>query len=321
MKRFIFAIGALAVLSYVQTATSYKLEALPNAYTLVGEGPHWDIKTQSLYFVDIDLAKLLRYDYKTNKTYSAVLQGEKFASFIIPIKGKKDKFVVGCDRRVVIVKWDGISPIAKVVYTAHEVEFGNEYHMNRFNDAKADKKGRLVAGTMWNDQSDLFTYRKGSLYSFQKKKKAKSIVPYAGISNGMTWNDKTKKFYFVDSANYNVTEFNYNYKTGTLNGDPRVVWQHETHMPDGMTIDADGNLYIATFSGSTIYKVNPKTKKTLMEIKFPTKQITSAAFGGPNLDILYVTTSALNNEPPPAGTTYQVTGLGAKGLPMTRVRI
>ncbi|XP_067634407.1 regucalcin-like [Eurosta solidaginis] len=321
MKRFIFAIGALAVLSYVQTATSYKIEALPNAYTLVGEGPHWDLKTQSLYFVDIDLAKLLRYDYKTNKTYSAVLQGENFASFIIPIEGKKDKFVVGCDRRVVIAKWDGISSIAEVEYTAHEVEYGEEYYMNRFNDAKADKKGRLVAGTMWNDQSDLFTYRKGSLYSFQKNEKPKTILTNAGISNGMTWNDKTKKFYFVDSANYNVTEFNYNYKTGTLSGEPRVVWQHETHMPDGMTIDADGNLYIATFSGSTIYKVNPKTKKTLMEIKFPTKQITSAAFGGPNLDILYVTTSALNNEPAPAGTTYQVTGLGAKGLPMTKVRI
>lgn len=63
------------------------------------------------------------------------------------------------------------------------------------------------------------------------------------------------------------------------------------------------------------------TGKVLLEIKFPCKQITSAAFGGPNLDIMYVTTSSRFGEPDPAGTTYKVTGLGAKGLPMSKIQI
>lgn len=91
--------------------------------------------------------------------------------------------------------------------------------------------------------------------------------------------------------------------------------------PDGMTIDTDGNLYVATYNAHTVFKVDPRTCKVLQEIKLPCKQITSVAFGGPDLDILFVTTSAVKNEPAPAGTTFKVTGLGVKGLPMSKCRI
>ncbi|XP_036331450.1 regucalcin-like [Rhagoletis pomonella] len=298
----------------------YKLEPIPNGETLIGEGPHWDIETQSLYFVDIDVAKLLRYDYKQNKTYSAVLEGEKFASFIIPVEGESGKFVVGCDRRIAIVAWDGVSAIAKVERVVNEVQPGKEFVLNRLNDGKADPRGRLVAGTMYNDQKDLFSQRKGELYSFEKGKPVKVIKSDVGISNGLTWNEKTNKFYFIDSADFDVKEYDYNLDTGVASN-PRVVFKHDTYLPDGMTIDSDGNIYIATFTGHTVYKVNPSTTEILLEIKFPCKQITSAAFGGPNLDILYVTTSRLNDQPSPAGSTYKVTGLGVRGLPMSKARI
>lgn len=63
------------------------------------------------------------------------------------------------------------------------------------------------------------------------------------------------------------------------------------------------------------------TGKVLLEIKIPTKEVTSVAFGGPNLDILFVTTAAKPNLPVPAGTTYKVTGLGAKGYPGVGLKI
>lgn len=96
----------------------------------------------------------------------------------------------------------------------------------------------------------------------------------------------------------------------------------KTHLlPDGMTIDTEGNIYVATFNGYTIFKVDPKSGTVLQTIKFPCKQITSVAFGGPALDVLFVTTASRGNEPEPAGTTYKVSGLGAKGLPMAKCRI
>uniref|UniRef100_A0A034W3W2 Regucalcin n=2 Tax=Endopterygota TaxID=33392 RepID=A0A034W3W2_BACDO len=295
---------------------SYKIEALPNAGTLIGEGPHWDIETQSLYFVDIDVGRLLRYDYKENKTYSAALEGEQFASFIIPVEGESGKFVVGAGRRVVVVAWDGVAPKAKVVRVVREVQ--PDFPMNRVNDGKADPRGRLVAGTMHIDIT--LSKRVGELYSFEKGKPAALIKSDIGISNGLTWDEKAKKFYYIDSLDYNVKAYDYDFDTGVASN-PKVIFSPGTYLPDGMTIDADGNIYVCTFTGATVFKVKPSTGEVLLEIKMPCKQITSVAFGGPNLDILYVTTSKLNDQPPPAGDTYKVTGLGVKGLPMTKVQL
>ncbi|XP_054738925.1 regucalcin-like [Anastrepha obliqua] len=297
---------------------SYKIEQLPNSYGLLGEGPHWDIETQSLYFVDIDNAKLFRYDHQQNKTYSAIVEGEKYASFIIPVEGESGKFAVGCARRVVVVAWDGVSPIATVARVVYEVQPGEEFSKNRINDGKADPRGRLFAGTMYAEE--LMTKRTGELYRFEKGKPIAVVKSNIGISNGLAWNEKTKKMYYIDTSDFEVKEYDYDFETGAASN-PIVVFKHPEHWPDGMTIDSEGNIYIATFTGHTVYKVNPSTREILLEIKLPTKQITSVAFGGPNLDILFVTSSAYFDEPAPAGVTFMVTGLGVKGLPMSKVRI
>lgn len=91
-----------------------------------------------------------------------------------------------------------------------------------------------------------------------------------------------------------------------------------------MTIDADGFLYVATWGGSKILRIDPASGKIVSEIAFPAQQITSAAFGGPNLDILYVTSAAQERDgpqPKPAGALFAVTGLGVRGLPMNKVRL
>lgn len=95
-------------------------------------------------------------------------------------------------------------------------------------------------------------------------------------------------------------------------------------VPDGMTIDSNGDLYVATFGASKVFKINPATGAIELEIKIPAEQVTSAAFGGPNLDILYVTTAGKefkSKQPPPAGRLFKVTGLGVKGLPMKSVKL
>lgn len=91
-----------------------------------------------------------------------------------------------------------------------------------------------------------------------------------------------------------------------------------------MTIDAEGFLYVATWGGSKILRIDPATGKIVATIEFPAQQITSAAFGGPQLDILYVTSAAQERDGPqpvPAGSLFAVTGLGVRGLPMSKVRL
>lgn len=94
-------------------------------------------------------------------------------------------------------------------------------------------------------------------------------------------------------------------------------------------MDTDGNLWVAIFDGSRVIKIDPRRPETLLQtVNLPVKQVTSVAFGGLNLDELYVTTGAasFNNDPaPPAddgnGYIYRVTGLGVKGLPACNARI
>jgi len=304
---------------------SYKVEPLPDSHAELGEGPHWDIASQSLYFVDIHVGKLLRYDYKQNKVYKSKIEGENNAGFVIPIEGAKNEFAVGCTRRVVVVTWDGVSETCKVTRTLFEVQPDEKFKDNRFNDGKCDPQGRLFAGTM-KYVGDEFEHRYGELYKYSKGGKVDVVKSDIGISNGLAWNEKTKKFYYIDTTDYEVKEYDYDFKDGVATN-PKVVFNlrktspKDHLLPDGMTIDTDGNIYVATFNGHTIYKVDPTTGKVLLEIKFPCKQITSATFGGPNLDILFVTTSSRFGEPDPAGTTYKVTGLGAKGFPNPNLKI
>ncbi|CAH1988393.1 unnamed protein product [Acanthoscelides obtectus] len=164
---------------------------------------------------------------------------------------------------------------------------------------------------------------KGGLYSFQNNK-VKKHISKVGISNGLAWNLDLKKFYYVDSHNRTVDEYDFEEETGDISN-RKTVFDLSKHgingSTDGMAIDTDGNLWVAVFGSHRVIKIDPRKPETLLEaINIPAKQVTSVAFGGPNLDELYVTTAkfTINGEvlsPPDHGATYRVTGINAKGYP------
>lgn len=128
---------------------SYKVEVVESSpISVLGEGPHWDIERQSLYYNDIygDKQSISRYDYKENKTYNAVIPGHPVIGFIIPVHGTKDQFLIGSGKQIVLIQWDGRGGKAKEIKVVGEVEFNMPE--NRFNDAKCDPQGRFYGGTM-----------------------------------------------------------------------------------------------------------------------------------------------------------------------------
>lgn len=148
--------------------------------------------------------------------YKAKVQGEELVSFIIPVEGTKDQFAVGCGRRVLIVQWNGVSKTAKTIKTLFEVEMDNDrYKGNGFNDGKCDNHGRLFAGTM-RYGGDKFEHRWGGLYKFEKGGTVELLKSDVGISNGLTWDNKFNKFYFVDTADFEVKEYNYDKENGKI---------------------------------------------------------------------------------------------------------
>ncbi|XP_055641532.1 regucalcin-like isoform X2 [Toxorhynchites rutilus septentrionalis] len=305
-------------------AAKYKVEQLPGPLCQLGEGPVWDAATRSVFYVDINGAAILRYDYADNKTYSATIDGISPISPIILIQGKSDQYIIGSGNKLILVSWDGKANKATFVKTVGDLG-DSEKHV-RFNDGKVDPRGRLYAGTMRLETlGDIFDQNEGKLYRFEGKVGGKFYEQKRGIniSNGLTWDERTGKFYYIDSGALDVKEFdvleNGDLRNETILVDLRVDGKSPGFVADGMTSDVDGNLFVATWGGSKLLKLNAKTKNIEQEIVIPAKQVTSASFGGPNLDELFVTTAHTNNQEPPAGALFKVTGLGVTGKEMYKM--
>lgn len=195
------------------------VEVVPSPVSTIGEGPHWDVKSQSLYYVDIygNESSLLRYDYNENKTYTATIDREPVVSFILPVENTVDQFAVGLGRRVGIVQWNGKSSKATLLRVAVEVESDPSFKTNRFNDAKADPTGRFYGGTMRLEEcGDLFEAPVGALYRYSSAGNIDKLIENVRVSNGLAWNEKLKKFYYIDTCELNVREFDWDPETGDI---------------------------------------------------------------------------------------------------------
>lgn len=287
---------------------------------LLGEGPHWDAAQQCLFYVSILENTIHKYTPSTNKHSKTKLSDQ--VGFILPVEGAKDQFVVGLGCKFVVIQWDGEdgSP-AKVIKELAEVD--TDIEDTRINDGKCDPRGRIFAGTMGKESNE---GEKGSLYRLEGNKCAK-VSSKIGISNGLAWNMEDHSFYYIDSLEKAVTRYDYDVKTGEISN-KRHIFDLAKHgiegFPDGMTIDTEGYLYVAVFSGSCVIKIDPKKDELLQKIPIPVEQVTSVTFGGPKLDVLYVTTASMtigSTQHPPAGALFKVTGLGAKGHPNLAVKL
>lgn len=121
-------------------------------------------------------------------------------------------------RRIGIIEWDGKSAKATVLEIALEVETTNQNLINnRFNDGKVDPTGRIYSGTMLREQcGDVFNSTSGTLYKYAKNEPVKMLLNKIGISNGLAWNEKKRKFYYIDSSAMNVREYDWESNTGDI---------------------------------------------------------------------------------------------------------
>uniref|UniRef100_A0A0A9YUR3 Regucalcin n=1 Tax=Lygus hesperus TaxID=30085 RepID=A0A0A9YUR3_LYGHE len=284
----------------------------------IGEGPHWDATEQALYLVDVPKGNIACWWPKTNKTIYQNVGAH--ASFIIPVKGKKGEFVVGSELDLLHILWDTKTNQLLKKTTLVRLEEGPK---NKINDAKCDVEGRLWFGTL----NGTLEGADGSFYSFTMKGGLVKHESDIFISNGLGFSPDNKKMYFIDTLKYRVDQYCVDAKTGTRRFERTIIDFKKADisgLPDGLTVDADGNIWVACFFGSQVIQVKPETGNVLQKILFPKcTQITSVMFGGPEWDELFVTSANIQNAfpgfehavgAPEAGATYRVTGLSAKGF-------
>jgi len=184
---------------------------------------------------------------------------------------------------------------------------------NRFNDGKCDPSGRFWAGTI----STVKKTGDANLYMLDVNGDLSLKVPGVTNSNGICWNAKADRMYYIDTPTKEIWAFPFNNQLSEL-GEKQVVFNTEDAgldgSPDGMTIDADGMLWVAMCHGGAVLRIDPHNGSLLQKIDFPCVETTACAFGGDKLERLFVTTGIHKSiEEENAGRVFVVDGLGVVG--------
>lgn len=277
---------------------SHELELVLDAQATLGEGPSWDDEHQVLYWVDIAGHKIHIYDPKTNS--DKVIQTDQPVGAVVP--SKSGGLTVAAEHGFYTIHPDKEqwTPIADP-----------EQHLpeNRFNDGKCDAKGRFWAGTMHNGGKE----NEGALYCLHTDFSVRKVLEPVSISNGIAWAADNETMYYIDTPTRQVVAFDFDLDTGTIRHKRVVVTiPAEQGLPDGMTIDAEGMIWVAHWGGYQVSRWNPKTGEQIQSIQVPVAKVTSCAFGGEKLDELYITTARIDLTPqelaeqPHAGGLFRI---------------
>lgn len=271
----------------------------------LGEGAIWDGTENALLWVDIENRQLFRHRWGTEKTETIELPSR--IGTVVPVEG--GGYLVALE--------DGLYSVDRNLNPGSQVyAIEPEIATNRCNDGKCDAYGRLWVGTMAisAEQSS------GCLYSFDGKNLKPQIYPTT-ISNGLAWSLDNRFFYFIDTPLRSIQIFHFDLQSGKIGAKKGAIHIPETEgYPDGMAIDENGHLWVALYGGAGVIRCNPITQKIEQKIDLSAKNVTSCAFGGEQLDTLYITTAAQNLSPgeeesyPQSGFLLSVR-VGIRGIP------
>jgi len=246
-------------------------ELVFDAKATLGEGPAWDSKTQSLYWVDILQKKIYRKE-------DCLAELDSFIGCLAPSTNRT--LILGLHHAVSTFDID-----SRRVHLLTSIDF--EPTTNRINDGKCDPAGRFIFGTMDMNEKD----PSGSLYSFDGKQVTR-LLDNIRISNGLAWSPDHKTFYYVDTPTREVKAFDYDLSTGRIANSRVVIYVPESlGFPDGMTSDMQGNLWIALWGGAQVTKWDPNAGQLLEQIPVPALQTSACVFGGANMNELYITSA------------------------------
>lgn len=300
---------------------AYSIECLIAADNHLGEGPIWDAEERALYWVDGTGARvgnptIWRLDPNTGKTQSWDIKRDIGALAL----RKSGGAVLALDDGFYL--FDFATSALELVHAIDQDE-----PRSRLNDGKVDRRGRFLAGGM-DDKEELGLC---SLWRLDPDLSLHKLDDGIICSNGPCWSPDNKTFYFADTFQQIMWAYDYDLENGELSNKREFAnTANETGFFDGSTVDTEGCLWNALVIGGELIRYTPDGEEE-RRIGMPVKNITSIAFGGENLDELYVTSMARVSHPAEhehfnkqlkpqfgAGGLFRIRGLGITGYPEPR---
>ncbi|WP_207002319.1 SMP-30/gluconolactonase/LRE family protein [Trinickia mobilis] len=291
---------------------------LVDAKNHLGEGPLWDVKEQRLYWIDSTAAEI----------YSCQADGSDVRRYFVP--AHIGSMALREQGGAVVALADGLHFYdfeAQTVRCIADPE--HDEPETRFNDGKVDRRGRFIAGTMAYDfdrydaNRGQRPTRSGGLYRLDCDGTVTRLEGGISCSNGPCWSPDNRTLYFTDTFDRTMYAYDYDIETGAVSN--RRVFASAKGMAgtfDGATVDEQGYVWTALVFGGRILRFAPDGRIDRV-VPFPIRNLTSVMFGGPELDVLYVTTMGrpmwgIPQKERDKGGLFAITGIGVKGLPEPR---
>lgn len=287
-----------------------QIDVLVDTKPTIGEGPVWDVQEQRLYWIDVEGCRVFR----------CTADGRELRAWDLPE-------AIGS-----LALRQGGGAVVALASGFHFLDFNTgdtqliaktaaDKPHTRLNDGKVDARGRFVVGSMDTRPGGA----DGALYRLDPDLSVHQLESGFAISNGPCWSPDGSTFYFSDTFSGEIWAYDYALASGAIAN--RRTFTKEAITPgiatDGSTVDAEGFLWNAQVFAGKLCRYAPDGRLDRV-IEMPVKKVTSVNFGGPELDILYVT--SMTKPPLPhmpgdgvqRGSLFAIRGLGVKGLPEPR---
>lgn len=275
------------------------------AATLLGEAPFWAVDEQALYWVDIDGKAILRYHPASDSRQ--VFPQDHEIGCVLP--RRDGGFVAGIDDGLAYLGADLRSMALFATPESHILR-------TRFNDGQCDRRGRLWVASADRDESEPL----GAIYRLNELGKLSREISGIMVGNGVAWSPDNGTMYFVDSGYGTIYALDYDIDTGTACNRRDFARVDKGYgCPDGLTVDAEGFIWSAHWSGWRVTRYDPAGRIERV-LELPVPNVTSLTFGGPDMDLLFITSARLGlsasqiAEAPLSGGLF-VVAPGARGLP------
>jgi sugar lactone lactonase YvrE/DNA-binding IclR family transcriptional regulator len=275
--------------------------------SLLGEAPMWSTRDGALYWVDILTPTIHRFDAVSRSSTETKLGS--MLSLVVP------KATGG----LLIATPGGLMTVDDVGNLTRFSHPEFDRPGNRYNDGKCDRMGRLWVGTMDMGAAA----NRGNLFRVDADGSWKKIDTGFTVANGLGWSPDNTRMYFTDSHRKTIYQYDFDLINGvTANRRPLITFDSAAGSPDGLTVDADGCLWVAMWDDWCIVRFDPEGRE-MTRLRMPVPRPTSCCFGGQNLDVLYVTSARVRltedmlNSAPLSGSLFAVNIPGVRGLPET----
>lgn len=278
----------------------YQAEILIDRRHQLGEGPVWDAASGTLHFVDI-MGNTLHTLCLDSGAETVLTLTQNIGCFALRESGG---YILGLAAGVYLRDASG--------RTMTKLPAPDFDPLVRANDGKCDPQGCFWCGT--SDQLD--GALKGGLYCIQPDGACHAMLDRCGCANGLAF--AGDQVYFIDSPRRRVEQYTLDRQTMTLRDMRVAVTMDPAHgVPDGMTMDTQGMLWVAHWGGGFVGRYDPRTGELLARVDVPTPQSSSCCFGGPDMHTLFITSAAVGRDDPHAGKIFSVR-LPYAGIPSYR---